>query len=464
MEIKPDKNFSHRCTGIAFIVLLICTTLIQSSCKKYLEKKPLQDLAVPSSLSDLQAILDNQSFNASSPGDLEFVADNYYLTTSSWLNADIGLRKSYIWAGDATVTAIDVWMGPYNSIYQANFVLDALPTIHFDQSETNSFNNVKGTALFYRSFMFYQLAQLFCKPFTATASTDPGIVLRLAAETNSHSVRATVRQTYDQIITDLKSAASLLPVTTLSKIRPNKAAAYGMLARVYLSMREYADAGSYADSCLALTNILQDYNSLVPAGSPVLPRFTDNPEVLFLSYEGISPRLLFSHEELIDSLLYQSYNSSDLRKKAFFASDAAGVYYWHGSYYSGISTIFDGIATDEVYLIRSETKARAGDTNGAMADLNTLLRNRWETGTFTDLTAIDPADALSKILVERRKELLFRGLRWSDLRRFNLEGANITLKRIVNGITYILPPNDLRWVLLIPDLEISRSGITQNSR
>jgi hypothetical protein len=60
--------------------------------------------------------------------------------------------------------------------------------------------------------------------------------------------------------------------------------------------------------------------------------------------------------------------------------------------------------------------------------------------------------------------LLFRNLRWSDLRRFNLEGANITLKRIINGTSYTLPPNDLRWVLLIPDLETSRSGIPQNPR
>jgi hypothetical protein len=99
-----------------------------------------------------------------------------------------------------------------------------------------------------------------------------------------------------------------------------------------------------------------------------------------------------------------------------------------------------------------------------MTDLNTLLRKRWKSGTFADRTASSDADALNLILIERRKELVFRGLRWSDLRRLNLDGANITLTRKISGINYTLSPNDSRWVFLIPAQEINQSGIPQNPR
>ncbi|MGL1493947.1 RagB/SusD family nutrient uptake outer membrane protein, partial [Vibrio parahaemolyticus] len=35
-----------------------------------------------------------------------------------------------------------------------------------------------------------------------------------------------------------------------------------------------------------------------------------------------------------------------------------------------------------MYLIRAEALARLGQATAAMTDLNSLLRNRWRTGTF----------------------------------------------------------------------------------
>jgi starch-binding outer membrane protein, SusD/RagB family len=464
--MRYKKNIKGYIRSILFISLILSTIVQTTSCKKYLDKKPRQDLAIPSSLSDLQAILDNQKGNSGSLSYPEFVADNFYWSSSTWNGAQVQERTNYIWDRNE-ITSDDTWTPPYYSIYNFNFILDYLPKIAFNESERSNYNNIKGAALFYRAFIFHQLAQLFCKPFSNSASGDPGIVLRLTAAVEAPSIRATVQETYDQIVGDLKTAAELLPITTLFSTRPNKAAAYAALARVYLSMRDYANAELYANSCLALNNVLLDYNSLAPAANPVLPGFINNPEILFSSYGRPVDRLEPPYCN-IDSNLYQSYNVNDLRKTVFFGPNGGGTFYWKGNYLPdlvGINyNVFGGIATDEVYLILAECRARAGNKDGAMADLNTLLRKRWKTGTFADLTATNTADALNKVLSERRKELLFRGLRWSDLRRFNLEGANITLTRIVNGTTYTLPPNDLRWVLLIPDLEISRSGIPQNPR
>ena len=166
---------------------------------------------------------------------------------------------------------------------------------------------------------------------------------------------------------------------------------------------------------------------------------------------------------IVDTLLYRSYSVNDLRKTVFYENNGKT---WKGSYntYQGPPSIFDGLSTNEIYLIRAESRIRNGNLSGGLDFLNTLLRKRYKTGSFTDLTAATAADALNLVLIERRKELPFRGLRWTDLRRLNREGANITLKRILSGVSYTLPPNDPRWVLLIPDIEVNRSGIPQNPR
>jgi len=55
-----------------------------------------------------------------------------------------------------------------------------------------------------------------------------------------------------------------------------------------------------------------------------------------------------------------------------------------------------------------------------------------------------------------------RTLRYTDLKRLNKEGANITLTRFIKGQTYTLLPNDPRYALPIPDDVIQVSGMPQN--
>ena len=98
-----------------------------------------------------------------------------------------------------------------------------------------------------------------------------------------------------------------------------------------------------------------------------------------------------------------------------------------------------------------------------MKDYNTLFSNRFRTGTYVNATAISVDDALNKIIPERRKELLFRDLRWTDLRRLNKDSRfAVTLSRSLNSTIYTLPPNDIRYTLPIPDYVIALNGIQQN--
>src|SRR6185503_8258838 len=127
--------------------------------------------------------------------------------------------------------------------------------------------------------------------------------------------RSTVQKTYDLILADLLEAKDLLPPTAVTKNRPIRAAAYGALARVYLSMEDYSNALLYADQYLQLSKTLIDYNTLplvAPALGNIFPQSIDfNPEVIFRSVMNNHSALSQSNA-IIDSLLYLSYNTNDL--------------------------------------------------------------------------------------------------------------------------------------------------------
>lgn len=87
---------------------------------------------------------------------------------------------------------------------------------------------------------------------------------------------------------------------------------------------------------------------------------------------------------------------------------------------------------------------------------------RWRKNRFKPFTAASADDALALVLKERRKELLFRGLRWIDIKRLNKEGAGINITRLVNGMRYTLEPGDPRFALPLPADVIDASGMPQN--
>jgi starch-binding outer membrane protein, SusD/RagB family len=241
-------------------------------------------------------------------------------------------------------------------------------------------------------------------------------------------------------------------------LRPSRSSAYALLARTYLSMRRYDSCLKYADLALQIKSTLVDFNTLSVSASYPFRRYS--PEDMFDDVTVQSNYYASSkYYGRIDSTLYNSYEDNDLRKVIYFKTEADG-YSFKGSYARSIP--FIGIATDEVYLMRAECYARLGNTDAALNDLNTLLVTRWAAGTFVPFTASSAPDALAIILQERRKELLFRSLRWMDIKRLNKDGAGIILTRVISGTTYTLPPNDNRYALALPADIIRLTGMPQN--
>jgi hypothetical protein len=447
-------------------LFICCLSLISCNKKEFLDEKPDSDVFVPTTLDDFQTLLDNEVKLGVTPvlGDLS--ADNYNLTPSFWQSLGTKERNAYIWSRDIYNGEgnISDWNSPYEQVLYANVVLDGLKKVTATSANGQQWNNLKGAALFIRAYAFYNLAQVFALPYKDESATeDLGIPLKLTPNVDESIKRSTVQQTYDQIREDLLEAKELLSnEVTNNRNRPNKPAALAQLARVHLSMRQYSKAGGYADSCLQLYNLLIDYNTSINGARPF---DRTNVETMYQS-KFVETNVLKggvnTRECTVDSILFNTYDVNDLRRSLFFTINS-GKANLKGSY-SGTITAFTGLATDEMYLIRAECRARAGDVSGAMNDLNTLLVQRWKTGTYTPYTASTPGQALNIVLYERRREMPFRGVRWTDIRRLNLEDAGITPKRTLNNLDYILQVNSPLYALPIPPDALQLGGYEQNNR
>lgn len=453
---------------IVFYTCLLSATVIGLGCNKqndFLEVKGNNNDVVPSTLKDYQAILDYDGYMNSGYASLGIIgSDNLYATSTTWALGLATERNAYTWQPDIYEGAVfNEWNFPYKMIVNANTVLEGLATIPQTPGNLVDWNNAKGSALFYRAIAFYGLLQEFAKPyFASTANQDPGVPLKLSGDVHAAVSRATITECYNQLIDDLNNALPLLPAVPLVKTRPSRMATFGWLAKTALTMTDFSKAYVYADSALRYNSSLLDFNTLNPAASFPFPAFqTGNPEISFYATANLYTLPFLGY---IDTVLYQSYTGNDLRRALFFKTSGTNQGF-KGSYAAG-NTPFAGLATNELYLIRAEASARQGNISASMADLNTLLIKRWKTGTFIPFSAATATEALQKILVERRKEMPFTGnIRWEDLRRLNLEPTLAkTLTHIINGQVYTLSPNDNKYVLPIPDLEIKYSGIMQNPR
>jgi len=448
------------------MLMFILLTFLLGSCKKFLDEKPDKKLAVPSTLADYQALLDNYTVMYAVPSAAEISADDYYLTATDWGNIKIeNYKNMYVWAGENLFGANEAqndWKLVYTTIYHSNTVLNGIENANLQDPK---WRDLKGQALFFRASALLDAVNIWSPAFDqATANTDLGVPLRSTINFNETPVRANVADTYNYIINDLKYASRVLTGSPLSKWRASKPAALGMLARTYLAMRDYPNALLYADSCLQFNAALMDYNTLnTTVNYPIL---LNNEEVIFnkMLYQR-EPLNIAIHKVLPD--LYNTYGDTDLRKEVFFRKNTDNSYRFRGSYAQN-QGLFTGIATNEMYMIKAECLVRANRFTEGIMQLNTLLKTRYTKvgglSTFIPYQVNNEKDALTIVLMERRKELLMRNLRWQDIKRLNKEGANIALERNINGTLYKLPANDLRFALPLPEDVIAFSGMPQNPK
>lgn len=160
----------------------------------------------------------------------EFIGDNACLAgrTSDPLYESLTYKRAAN-LGNTTY----LWWCAYKIINGANSMIESI-----QEGAGNDTDHIKGENYFMRGLVYFHLSTLWSKPYVL-GRDNMGVVLRTST-TEDVNTRATVGEVYDLIVSDLENAIRLMDKGT---VRGNagyvsKAAAQGLLSRVYLYMGE----------------------------------------------------------------------------------------------------------------------------------------------------------------------------------------------------------------------------------
>ena len=459
-------------------ILAICVVVMLTGCNDYLDIKPKGE-KIPKTVTDYETLLNYESVQKVSDTYPTYLTDDVYLpdvaqgTTTPGLNSvDQSILNLYLFKKDVFGEAQDdgFWFASYNRIYYYNTVIDNI--MNADGSDEQQKLSIRAEALISRALEYLYLVNGYAKYYDVrTAESDPGVPLILDEDISKKNlVRASVKDVYAQIQSDLQTALPNLPMQAKGNaFRASKAAGYGVLAKMYLYMGNYAEALKAANEVLEINNSLLDLkkyavvNPQSSIGRTNVPQDIDNPENIYIKFApyvyGLSSKV-FGSDELISL-----FSEDDMRLQVYFTKNFRNIptdkYVWAPYLRANLA-----VSSPEIYLIAAECEAREGSVERAIALINKLRDNRIKNN--TDIVAIDRSDALQKVLEERRRELAMSGMmRYIDLKRLNQESQFAkTVTHVTGEGTFSLEPNSPLYVLPIPAkvMRFNKNSMKQNER
>ena len=401
------------------------------------------------------------------------------------------------------------WNDLYKRINYVNVLLDEMIDIpHQTEEDDIAYYRVQGEAHFLRAQFYFILANLYGKPYHAsTADKNLCVPLKLTPyvehdpEKETQFQRATVKEIYDQVLTDLTKAVEYLTLSPQkAKNRFHRASAEAanlLLSRVYLYMQEWEKAD------VAAAEVIKSKNYRL-AGLSLFDNVDfltkSNPEAIFsqgqnnlplsdgIGEDAFTPLSAYAGSYCVSADLVKLYDLENDKRTEFFGyagsgfqqgeCDSIALVYKFDSQLNSVARYSDvfGMRLSEAYLNRMEACAMHGDETTANELLNELRENRiinYVDETYTG------QELVKQIRDERRKELCFEGHRWFDLRRYAVNDIYpyskpiVHVMNVVNGKgnntqtrTYVLEPGDDAYTFAIPTkvLEFDKVGMGTNSR
>ena len=353
---------------------------------------------------------------------------------------------------------LTMWRIHYKTISLANIAIERIPGIEMDETLKNRLVN---EAKFLRGLMYFNLVRMYGKiPLTTTEETplNPEV--------------AEVDAVYAQIISDLQAAEALPEDGDIQEGRATSGAAKALLAKVYLTSKDYENAAATALEVIqsgkyALWDDFADvFKHAHRNGQEAIfsVGFGDGGgSISFWEFGQFNVRLL--PPELTEARalvtnthgwqvaikdLYDAFSDDDARKKVTFMTeltDDDGNLIKLNEYYiqkywdqeaepnAGDSEQdFPVIRYPDVLLTYAEAQAELGNFDEANQYLN-MVKNRAK---LPSVNIINLVDFREEVLLERRREFVAEGQRWFDLVRTDkleekvLEAKGIQVNPIYN--------------------------------
>lgn len=399
------------------------------------------------------------------------------------LLGDAGTDKDLLddWTFSASSFSFDeVWVGNFEGIGRSNYALKYLPDMNIPAADKDRYI---GEVKMLRAYFYWNLI----RTFGGVPKIDH--VLESQSDVLTASTRATADEIYAFMESDLLDAITKLPqvIPPAEYGRLSKAAAQGLLAKIYLYQQKWAQSKALVDAI-----ILSHQYSLLPNYALIWREagefsaesiwevnavgVTPNKGVQqYSSVQDIRPRGWGFNTPTLD--LANAYEPGDVRRDAtimfqgqtlwdgeVFPLSAPNPRYNYKAYISRTMETFNGnedqsnknlriIRYGEILLIKAEVENELDDTTAAKTALNEIRAR----------AGLGPKLAYSKDLMrqtiykERRVEMAFEHDRMFDLRRTGRAAAVMQ----AHGKPYVSPKHDL---FPIPDAEIQLSGgrLTQN--
>ncbi|EHQ27409.1 putative outer membrane starch-binding protein [Mucilaginibacter gracilis] len=436
-------------THIKAVAMVLTSSLLLTGCQKYLNNSELPAGTIAGTdayVSDnsVASIVTGSlnALNSSGPSNFAqftgFYTDELAVMPNSTSNTPV--QQAY--ANSILAANINYWSPTYSKIYALNLAIEGINTT---PSKLYFKNQWLGECYFLRAFDYYYLTSLY---------GDAALALTSDFNVTSKLSRAPQSQVYGQIISDLLKAKSLLPTdfmngygtATSDRARPNRYAAEAMLAKMYLTTRDWTNAAAMADSVISNTTL---FKMVAPASVFLtnsaetiwaMATTNDVPTNEYTIYNNAMPAITATDPvklnvfgQLTNSLRL-SFEANDarytnwVRSTTYTGITPNATYYFPNKYKSNVignerSVI---LRLAEMYLIRAEARAQLKNITGAQADIN-VVRTR---AGLPNTTAGMQTDLLTAVAQERRVELFTEmGNRFFDLRRTGtLDATMLALK------------------------------------
>lgn len=391
----------------------------------------------------------------------------------------------------------DCWNYYYTLICQVNYIIAAAETMQGDKADIDY---IIGNALAFRAYAYHYLAMTYARSYIG--HEDRLCVPILTDPTTSATTgkpRATNREVYEQVLSDMNTAISLLE----GKSRKHCShidyyVANGIMTRIALYMGDWQAAYNAASKAISgsktlTADILNGYNDadakdvlwgaeIIEAQGTTNPQFLAHMDIAFGGY-GEAARKCCSE------WLYKKIHVGDARMKWWNyenlnANGNTKVGYQQYKFrfadpsntYTGADHIF--MRVPEMYLSKAEAACRLGNDTEAQNILNEFMSYRVsgdipydcssKTGTAMGrLTTDETGSLLEEIILQRRIELWGEFGRIYDIKR--LRQGFVRTAEMGHPAAALLPtlklddPESFDWVLTIPQAELDANPyIVQN--